>query len=193
MVGLIGVSLNQTAVLGTGAEFMERSFSGRYFAGGSPVELIGLLALLFGAKMLATGFRLGSGGSGGDMMPSLILGGALGGAYGLGVHALIPSDPLPPAAYALVGAAALFSGVVHAPITGIVLGIEMGQRYGLALPQMVACSVSALVSSRLRTASIYALKLEERGADVQAARRRPQRQIPEPDSRRAFAPRERAQ
>lgn len=104
-------------------------------------------------------------------MPSLFLGGALGGTYGLAVHAVLPHSTLPPAAYALVGAAALFSGVAHAPITGIVLGIEMGWDYGLALPLMAACSVSALVSARLRTASIYTLKLEERGIDVQAVRR----------------------
>jgi CIC family chloride channel protein len=178
IVGIIGVGLNRTEIFGTGAAFMARVFDGNVFAGGSALSVFGLLVLLYFAKLVATGFTLGSGGSGGDLMPSLFLGGALGGAYGVAVHGLLPAVALPPAAFALVGAASFFAGVAHAPITGIVLGIEVGWDIGLTLPLMAACAMSAIVASRLRTASIYTLKLEERGIDVQAARRGP---APVPD------------
>jgi CIC family chloride channel protein len=171
IVGIIGVGLNRTEIFGTGAAFMARVFDGAVFADGRAATIFGLLLLLFLAKMVATGFTLGSGGSGGDLMPSLFLGGALGGAYGVAVHALLPGVALPPAAFALVGASSFFAGVAHAPVTGIVLGIEIGWDIGLTLPLMAACSMSALVASRLRTASIYTLKLEERGIDVEAVRR----------------------
>lgn len=179
IVGIIGVGLNRTEIFGTGATFMAQVFDGSVFAGPSALSIFGLLVLLYFAKLAATGFTLGSGGSGGDLMPSLFLGGALGGAYGVAVHALLPGVALPPAAFALVGAASFFAGVAHAPITGIVLGIEVGWDIGLTLPLMAACAMSALTASRIRTASIYTLKLEERGIDVQAARRGPS-PTPEP-------------
>jgi CIC family chloride channel protein len=179
IVGIIGVSLNRTEVFGTGQAFMGSVFDGVVFANAAPLATFGVLVLLYFAKMVATGFTLGSGGSGGDLMPSLFLGGALGGAYGLVVRAVLPGVALPPAAFALVGAAAFFAGVAHAPFTGIVLGVEIGWDIGLTLPLMAACATGAIVASRLRTASIYTLKLEARGIDVEAARRGP---APIPDA-----------
>lgn len=173
IVGVMGVGLNRTEIFGTGADFMARVFGGQVFADGAALSIFGLLVLLYFAKMVATGFTLGSGGSGGDLMPSLFLGGVLGGAYGVAAHRLLPGMALPPTAFALVGAASFFAGVAHAPVTGIVLGIEMGWDIGLTLPLMAACAMSALTASRLRAASIYTIKLEQRGVDVQAARRGP--------------------
>lgn len=160
LVGLIGLFIPQ--VFGTGSEFIAHVL--RYRVGA------GLLLLWLGGKLVATSLTLGSGGSGGDLMPTLFLGAMLGAALGDGVHRIFPIATMPPGAYALVGAGALFAGVAHAPITGIILGFEMGRDYGVVLPLMVACSVSALVSSQLRTASLYTFKLHQRGVDIQRLR-----------------------
>jgi CIC family chloride channel protein len=160
LVGLMGLRIPQ--VFGTGSESL--SLVLRHPVGAS------LLLLWLAGKLVSTSLTLGSGGSGGDLMPSLFLGAMLGGIVGDVVHHLLPAATMPPGGYALVGAGALFAGVAHAPITGIILGFEMGRDYGVVLPLMVSCSVSALVASQLHTASLYTFKLHQRGVDIQRLR-----------------------
>ncbi len=159
-VGIIGLWIPQ--VFGTGGELLETIFQ-------NPIAP-GLLLLWMAGKFIATPLTLGSGGSGGDLMPSLFLGGTLGGAFGHYVQSAFPHAAMPANAYALVGATALFAGVSHAPMTAIILGFEMGRDYGVILPLMVACSVSALVSRHLRTGSLYTGKLIEKGIDIDRLR-----------------------
>ena len=63
-----------------------------------------LLTLAFG-KILTTSFSIGSGGSGGVFGPSVVIGGALGGAVGKTFHELIPSVVSEPGAFVVVGMA----------------------------------------------------------------------------------------
>ncbi|MCR9217014.1 MAG: chloride channel protein [bacterium] len=79
-----------------------------------------MLALLLICKILATCLTLGSGGSGGVFAPSLFLGAAAGALFGelLSLAGLLP-DGGSPAAYALVGMAAVVAGTTHAPLTAI--------------------------------------------------------------------------
>jgi CIC family chloride channel protein len=160
LVGIIGLWIPQ--VFGTGGELLAEVFV-------SPAAPT-LLLLWMAAKLVATPLTLGSGGSGGDLMPSLFLGGTLGGAYGHFVHAAFPATTMPAGAYALVGATSLFAGVAQAPMTAIILGFEMGQDYGVILPLMLSCSLSAMVSRHFRSGSLYTGKLMERGIDVEKLR-----------------------
>jgi len=160
IVGLIGLAIPQ--VFGTGGELLQEIFA-------HPVAP-GLLLLWMLGKLIATPLTLGSGGSGGDLMPSLFLGASLGGIFGHWIHLAFPLSTMAPSAYALVGATALFAGVAHAPMTAIILGFEMGRNYGLILPLMVSCSVSALVAKRLRKGSLYTEKLINKGVDVDRLR-----------------------
>ncbi len=160
LVGLIGILIPQ--VFGTGGEVLQNTLQ-------NPEPAIWLLLWAF-AKLISTSLTLGSGGSGGDLMPSLFLGGSLGGAYGQLIHYFLPASTMPAGAYAVVGAAALFGGVAHAPITAIILGFEMGGNYGVVLPLMVSCSISALVSRRLSSSSLYTLKLKRKGVDIERLR-----------------------
>ncbi|HLV81545.1 MAG TPA: chloride channel protein [Chthonomonadaceae bacterium] len=160
LVGLIGLLIPQ--VFGTGGELLRQLFA-------LPPAATILLVWLLG-KLIATSLTLGSGGSGGDLMPSLFLGATVGGAVGHLAHHLFPHSTMPPGAYALVGATALFAGVAHAPMTAIILGFEMGRDYGIVIPLLIACSISALVSAQLRTASLYTQKLKEKGVDIERLR-----------------------
>lgn len=181
MLGLLGVGFAIPQVFGTSADtigaffdgnFFQQGMTGGLFAGTGLWVMIGGLLLLAVGKMFATSFTLGSGGAGGDLMPAMFIGGALGGAYGLVLHHFMPNTLLPPGAFAVVGALGVFAGIAHAPVTAIILGIEATYNYGLVLPLMMCCSASALVSAWLRTASVYDLKLQERGIDVKAIRGR---------------------
>jgi CIC family chloride channel protein len=60
-----------------------------------------------------------------------------------------------PLAFALVGMAAFFTGVVRAPLTGIVLVIEMTASVATLLPMLGACFLAMMVPTLLRDAPIY--------------------------------------
>ena len=87
---------------------------------------------------------------GGVFAPSLFLGAALGAAYGLLLDQLFPAFQVAPAAFALVGMAAVLAGAVHAPLTAILLLFEMTNDYRIILPLMFAVFVSLAVSQRLQ-------------------------------------------
>jgi len=130
-------------------------------------EMVGVM--LFGlliAKILATSITIGSGSSGGIFAPSLFMGAALGGGFGQVVHTLFPHTTALPGAYALVGMGAVFAGTGSAPLTSIVMLIEMTRDYTLTLPVITATTLSFLLSRALLKEDIYTTKLIRRGIDV---------------------------
>jgi CIC family chloride channel protein len=62
--------------------------------------------------------------------------------------------------FAVVGMAAYFSGVVQAPLTGIVLIIEMTENYALILPLFIACFTALLIADWLGSQPIYEALME---------------------------------
>ena len=121
------------------------------------------LAALFAAVFLANCVTLGSGGSGGVFGPGLYLGAMLGGACGALAHALLPASTAGPGAYALVGMGAFFAASAKAPVTSVLLLLEMTHDYRILPPLLAATVGSVWVSHRLSRFSIYALKLHRRG------------------------------
>jgi CIC family chloride channel protein len=55
---------------------------------------------------------------------------------------------------------ALFAAIVRAPLTGIVLILEMTENYSLMLPLLVACFLAYLFADVLRVEPIYESLLE---------------------------------
>lgn len=125
-----------------------------------------LLLLLIGLKIVATAITIGSGGSGGVFAPSLFIGASLGGFIGTIVHTLFPLHTASSGAYALVGMGAVAAGVMHAPITSILILFELTNDYRIILPLMLSCIVSVLITTRLKKDSIYTLKLSRRGINM---------------------------
>ncbi|MFE9463281.1 ClC family H(+)/Cl(-) exchange transporter [Streptomyces virginiae] len=84
---------------------------------------------------------------------------ALGALWGTLTHALVspllPADAAGPAAFAVVGMAAVFTGVVRAPLTGIVLVTEMTGAGVLLLPLLTACFAAAVTADRLGSDPLY--------------------------------------
>ncbi|MGD8897006.1 MAG: chloride channel protein [Acidobacteriota bacterium] len=145
---------------------------------------LGLLVALFFAELLANVFTLGSGGSGGVFAPSLYMGAMIGGAYGIGVHALFPETTGGSGAYAMVGMAAFFAAAAKAPTTSILILFEMTNDYRIILPLMIATVASVTLSNRFMTHSIYTLKLHLRGITFPYEGRRPGPKVepkPEPE------------
>ncbi len=127
--------------------------------------LLGSLVLLMFAKMIATSLTLGSGGSGGVFAPSLFIGAMLGGAFGVGMHFLLPQvvGENVWGAYALVGMGAVFAGASRATLTSIVIVFELTGDYKFILPLMLACVVADGVAILTHRHTIYTEKLRRRG------------------------------
>ncbi|MBI3179521.1 MAG: chloride channel protein [Deltaproteobacteria bacterium] len=115
---------------------------------------IGIMVLLLIAagKMVTTSLTIGSGGSAGVFGPSMVIGGAVGGAVGLALHQLFPGVVVEPAAYVLVGMAGFFAGAANTPVSTLIMVSEMSGNYHLLLPALWVATLSYLL---LRRVSLY--------------------------------------
>jgi CIC family chloride channel protein len=125
----------------------------------SAVFLLGLAA----AKLVATAATFGAGGVGGVFTPALFIGATLGGAYGVAMRQLLPGSFFAPGALALVGMAGLVAGATHAPLTAIMMVLEMTGDYALILPLMLTSVLAYGIARRLHPESIYTEWLVRRG------------------------------
>ena len=124
-----------------------------------PALLLLVLVLL---KPVATATTIGSGGVGGTFGPSLVLGGLSGYLVALVLNQLgLPTQN--PANFALVGMAAVMTGVMHAPFMATFLIAEITGGYALLVPLLTASAVAYLCISPFEHHSIYARKLAKHG------------------------------
>lgn len=140
--------------VGGGHMTAERLLSGQLGWG------IGLLLTLLVAKFALTLLSYASGAPGGIFAPMLLLGAVAGAVIGEGIATLIPSLQPHTTAFAILGMAAIFAGSVRAPLTGIVLIIEMTGNYQQLLALGVACLIADLTAGALRDRPIYESLLE---------------------------------
>ena len=136
--GIIGFFLPQTLAFGYG--FAQMALN-------NELTIPFLLLLAFG-KVLTTSFSIGSGGSGGVFGPSVVIGGALGGAVGKIFYQIMPGVVSEPGAFVVVGMAGFFTAVSNTPISTIIFVSEMTNSYHLLLPSLLVCSLSYLLSKR---------------------------------------------
>ncbi|MBL9162102.1 MAG: H(+)/Cl(-) exchange transporter ClcA [Planctomycetaceae bacterium] len=92
---------------------------------------------------------------GGLFAPMLAVGTQIGVIYGAVVGGWFPTIESSPAAAGVVGMAAFFTAVVRAPMTGIVLVIEMTGSFTLLLPMLSACFGAMLVPTLMGEPPIY--------------------------------------
>lgn len=123
--------------------------------------LLYLLALIL-MKAVATATTIGCGGVGGTFGPSLIIGG-LAGYFFCSLSNQLGLPDQSTANFALVGMAAVMTGVMHAPLMAIFLIAEITGGYALMVPLLVTSSITYLCVSPFEHHSIYARKLAERG------------------------------
>lgn len=102
-------------------------------------------------KILTTSLTIGSGGSGGVFGPSMVIGGALGGAIGLAFQVVMPSVVTRVDVFVILGMAAFFAAAAKTPISTIIIVSEMTGGYELLLPAMWVAALAYLISSRKNT------------------------------------------
>jgi CIC family chloride channel protein len=124
----------------------------RTLTGADPWGLV-LIAFLIRFELGAVSYAANT--PGGLFAPMLVLGAQSGLLFGAACRAALPAAGIKPEAFAVVGMAAFFAGVVRAPLTAIVLVIEMTANVTMLLPMLSACFVATLVPALLRDAPIY--------------------------------------
>jgi CIC family chloride channel protein len=116
---------------------------------------LALLPLLYAIRLVLSTVSYATGTPGGLFAPMLVLGAQSGLFFGLLANAMFPSIGVQPESFAVVGMAALFTGIVRAPLTGIVLTMEMTANFTLLLPMLAACFVAMLIPTLLGNPPIY--------------------------------------
>lgn len=146
----LGLANHGAGLLGSGYGAAQGAITGDSWvpSGWTGVRILAALGL---AKMVATAFTIGSGGSGGDFGPSIAIGGLLGGAFGRAAQILV-NPAIDPGAFALVGMGTFYGGIAHAPVSSAVMVCEMAGSYDLLVPLML-CEGVAFVT--LRKTSLY--------------------------------------
>ncbi len=119
-------------------------------------------------KPVATCLTIGSGGSGGFFAPSLLMGAAVGGAFGTVVTTLGWAPAASPAYYAVVGMAAMVASVLQAPLTAILIVYEITRSYEIILPLMFAAVIGTVVGRLISHGSMYTTQLARLGVRVGA-------------------------
>ncbi|WP_067780570.1 chloride channel protein [Actinomyces vulturis] len=150
-----GILLIWPEMYGESNGVLDRALHGRY--------TLVLLVILMLAKIVATSVTLAVGGVGGVFAPSLFIGGMLGAAVGTVAS---PGNAAAAAMFGVVGMGAVFTGAARAPITGVILIIEMTGQYDLLLPLMLAIALATGVSRFLTRTTIYTEELRKRGEDI---------------------------
>lgn len=151
----------QPQVLGPGLEFI-----GETIAEEMSLTISIMLTFLV-LKLIATTCTLGAGNSGGVFAPGLFMGAMVGGIFGQLGALYFPGIVTEPGAFALVGMAALFAGSARAPITAIIIVLEMSNDYRLILPLLLTVIISTLISDWLHPDTIYTRKLALRGIQIE--------------------------
>lgn len=137
-----------------------------FYASPSMTHVVLILIFLCAAKVLATGFTLSSGGSGGVIAPSIFLGATAGAVLGIFLRWTGYFGALLPELYALVGMGAALAAVVHAPMAAILICFELTLDHKVMLPAMLACVTATGLARLLYPDSIYTAALRRRGLRV---------------------------
>jgi CIC family chloride channel protein len=156
-LGLLLLALPQ--MYGVGYQVMYKAVDHDY--------AIWFLIVLAAGKIVATSLTIGIGGSGGVFAPSLFIGATSGMAFGETADHLLGPAAGQPALYAVVSMGAVFAAATRAPLTSLASVVEMTGDFNLALPVMLAVSISSTISRTLSYGTIYTTKLLRRGTDIE--------------------------
>ncbi len=121
------------------------------------------IILLMLTKSFATAATNAGGGVGGTFAPSLFLGNFAGFLFAFVLNHLGYFTFLPTPNFAVMGMAAVMSGVMHAPLMGVFLSAELTGRFDLFLPLMIASCLSYGTIRIFEPYSIYTRRLAQKG------------------------------
>lgn len=121
------------------------------------------LILLIFFKVTGTAITLGSGGSGGTIVPALFLGALVGILSAEITLYFMPQMEISKSTWALIGMSSVLAATTHAPLFSITMFFEVTRNYEVILPVLVVVTTSILVSKHYLGGSLYSLSLRKEG------------------------------
>ncbi|HUA96209.1 MAG TPA: chloride channel protein [Acidimicrobiales bacterium] len=135
LVGLMALWLPE--VLGTGYGWIQKALDNGMLH--VPLYIIVLLPF---ARIAATAFSIGTGGSGGVFGPGMVIGAFTGLAVWRILEPIAPAVGHDPAPYVIVGMMAVFGGISRAPLAVMIMVAEMTGTVAMLIPAMVAVAIA---------------------------------------------------
>ena len=161
------------SLYGEGFSFINDLLSGNHLAaiGDTPFDAYTdniwvVVALLIGItifKSIAMTTTFAAGGTGGIIIPTLVMGSALGNVVAKIINNLGLDFHVSESNFTLLGMAGLIAGVLHAPLTAIFLIAEITGSYELFIPLMITVSMSFILTKNSLEHTIYTKELAEKG------------------------------
>ena len=149
-------------IFGTGVVLSPDAVGGGYVVIANALAYglsIKVLLALFVIRIIGLIFSYGTGVTGGIFAPMIALGTVFGLAYGMVINQLFPEYNVAAGVFAVAGMSALFTATVGAPLTGIVLVIEMTWNFQLLLPLMITCFSASMLTYIHHQTPIYDILL----------------------------------
>jgi len=128
-----------------------------------------VLVLLIVAKALASALSVGSGFRGGLFSSSLFLGSLFGSFFGGAVMELLPTLDIDPLAYTLVGMGSVAAAIVGAPVTMILLILELTANFYVAVAVTVGVIVASIIVRSTFGYSFATWRFHLRGVPIRSA------------------------
>lgn len=132
--------------IGGGEHHVQAIFSGEI--------TFGALLVLLAARWVLGPMSYAPGVPGGLFAPLLLIGAGMGAAMAMALEPLTAAS-FNSTAFAMIGMAAFFAGVVRAPFTGILLAVEMTGNVTLMVPLLLASVAAVAVATALGNPPIY--------------------------------------
>ncbi|MGB5823860.1 MAG: chloride channel protein [Proteocatella sp.] len=123
------------------------------------------ILLIFVVKFVFSMISFGSGAPGGIFFPLLIIGATIGAMFGNVAVNYFGFDAVLFYNFIILAMAGYFTAIVRAPITGIILLVEMTGSFTHLLSLTVVCIVAYITADLLNSAPIYESLLENQIAD----------------------------
>ena len=156
--GLVGVWIPE--ILGLGIANMNHMIAGDF--------ALSLLITVLVAKIAMTAVCLGCGLPGGTFSPALFVGVAAGAVAGQILTLLGFADIA--GIISVAAMAAISSAVIGAPLSAVMIVLELTQSYQYAVAAMMAVMVCSLLTNRLFGHSFFDRQLLDRGIDLSEGR-----------------------
>ena len=137
----------------------------RMFKESVPLKILVLILFL---KFFYTMLCYGTGFPGGIFFPMLVIGALVGKIYGEVLHAYfsVPEEFI--VHFMLLGMAAYFTAVVRAPITGIILILEMTGNFSYLFMLIIVVTMTYVLTELFKMEPIYETLFENMFADKKA-------------------------
>ncbi|MBI1351723.1 MAG: H(+)/Cl(-) exchange transporter ClcA [Actinomycetales bacterium] len=145
LVGLLGVI--DPRLVGGGDELNQSILVGQF--------TISALILILVVRWFLGPLSYSLGTPGGLFAPLLVVGASIGAIIAETLNLIAPSLELSPLAFAIVGMSTFFAAVVRAPVTGVVLVVEMTATTSLIVPMILAAAVAVVTTTMLHAQPVY--------------------------------------